>query len=47
MDIGVPRETVRHEHRVAITPQAARRLVAQGHRLFVEAGAGEGSRYSD
>jgi alanine dehydrogenase len=47
MDIGVPRETVRHEHRVAITPLGARRLIAHGHRLFVEAGAGEASRFSD
>lgn len=47
MDIGVPRETVRHEHRVAVSPQGVRRLVAHGHRLFIEAGAGEGSRYSD
>jgi alanine dehydrogenase len=47
MDIGVPRETIRHEHRVGVTPQGARRLIAHGHRLFVEAGAGEGSRYSN
>lgn len=47
MDIGVPREIIRHEHRVSTTPQGVRRLIAHGHRLFVEAGAGEGSRYSD
>lgn len=47
MDIGVPRETTRHEHRVAVTPGGARRLIAHGHRLFVQAGAGEGCRYSD
>jgi alanine dehydrogenase len=47
MDIGVPRETVRHEHRVAVTPQGARRLIAHGHRLFIEAGAGESSRFTD
>jgi len=47
MDIGVPRETTRYEHRVAVTPGGARRLIAHGHRLFVQAGAGEGCRYSD
>ncbi len=47
MDIGVPRETQRHEHRVAVTPLGARRLVEHGHRVFVESGCGEGSRYGD
>ena len=47
MDIGVPRETHRHEHRVAVTPLGARRLVEHGHRVFVESGAGEAARYGD
>ncbi len=47
MDIGVPKETQRHEHRVGLTPMAARRLIEHGHRVFVESGAGEGARYAD
>jgi alanine dehydrogenase len=47
MDIGVPKETQRDEHRVAVTPLGARRLVEHGHRVFIESGAGEGARYGD
>lgn len=47
MDIGVPKETERHEHRVAVTPMGARRLVEHGHRVFIESGAGDGARYPD
>jgi alanine dehydrogenase len=47
MDIGVPRATSRHEHRVGVTPSSVRRLVAHGHRVFVETCAGDGSRYFD
>jgi alanine dehydrogenase len=47
MDIGVPRETQRHEHRVAVTPFGARRLIEHGHRVFIESGAGDGARYGD
>ena len=35
------------EHRVALTPAGARELVARGHEVLVERGAGEGSRYAD
>jgi len=38
--IAVPRETTAGEARVALTPAAAGRLVAAGHQVFVEAGAG-------
>ncbi len=47
MDIGVPKATTRYEHRVAVTPQGARSLIAHGHRVFVETGAGEGSHFTD
>jgi len=40
MRIGVPRETVPGETRVAVTPETARKLTAQGHDLHVESGAG-------
>ncbi len=47
MDIGIPSETKRHEYRVAATPSAVRTLVAAGHDVRVQAGAGEGSGFSD
>lgn len=40
MLIGVPAETVAGETRVAVTPETAKKLVAQGHRVLVQAGAG-------
>src|SRR5690554_2258568 len=47
MQIGVPRETKDHEDRVALTPDGARQLVTDGHRVLVERGAGEGSGFAD
>ena len=47
MIIGVPREIKVEEFRVGITPAGARELVADGHRVLVEAGAGVGSGFSD
>ncbi|TAM44047.1 MAG: Re/Si-specific NAD(P)(+) transhydrogenase subunit alpha [Burkholderiaceae bacterium] len=40
MQIGVPAETTVGETRVAVTPETARKLVAQGHTLCIESGAG-------
>jgi NAD(P) transhydrogenase subunit alpha len=40
MRIGVPRETVPGERRVALVPDAVRRLVAAEHEVVVEPGAG-------
>lgn len=40
MQIGIPRETRAGETRVAATPETVKKLVAQGHQLVVEAGAG-------
>ncbi|OIO67123.1 MAG: alanine dehydrogenase [Zetaproteobacteria bacterium CG_4_9_14_3_um_filter_49_83] len=47
MRIGIPKEIKNGEHRVALTPQGVAALVAGGHRLLVQAGAGEDSGYSD
>lgn len=47
MRVGIPREVKSDEYRVAITPAGARELVAEGHTVFVEAGAGAGSSISD
>lgn len=43
----MPRETKEGEHRVAITPDGVRELVAHGHSVGVERGAGDDSSISD
>ena len=40
MLIGVPLETAAGETRVAVTPETAKKLKAQGHVLRVQSGAG-------
>src|SRR5919202_209254 len=40
MRIGVPKETAEGERRVALVPEVVRKLVAKGHEVVVEAGAG-------
>lgn len=40
MQIGVPAETAAGETRVAVTPETAKKLVAQGHQVMVQSGAG-------
>jgi alanine dehydrogenase len=47
MRIGVPTEIKADEYRVAITPAGVRELAARGHDVIVQAGAGEGSAFSD
>jgi alanine dehydrogenase len=47
MDIGVPREIHRHEHRVGLTPFAVQGLSERGHNVFVESMAGEAAFFSD
>ena len=47
MKVGVPREVKNHEYRVAITPAGVQELARNGHDVYVEAGAGEGSSISD
>ena len=47
MDIGVPAETKNAEQRVGLTPAAAGELVARGHDVRIETGAGEGAGFSD
>jgi alanine dehydrogenase len=45
--VGVPKEVKNHEYRVAITPIGVHELVAHGHEVLVEKGAGEGSSIHD
>ncbi|MDB5980419.1 MAG: pntAA, partial [Pseudomonas sp.] len=40
MHIGVPLETQTGETRVAATPETIKKLIAQGHRITVQSGAG-------
>src|SRR6476620_1123337 len=47
MRIGVPSEIKTDEYRVAITPAGVRELTTRGHEVLVQAGAGEGSAFSD
>ncbi|MFN8138068.1 MAG: alanine dehydrogenase [Propionicimonas sp.] len=47
MRVAVPSEIKNHEYRVAITPVGVAELVAHGHEVFVQAGAGLGSSISD
>ena len=47
MKIGVPKEIKPNENRVALTPAGVEALVATGHNILVETGAGLGSGFSD
>lgn len=47
MRIGVPKETTAGETRVALAPHAVHELTRAGHRVLVEAGAGEASSLPD
>ncbi|MCC7320996.1 MAG: alanine dehydrogenase [Rubellimicrobium sp.] len=47
MHIGCPKEIKPQEYRVGLTPQAAHELVAHGHRVTVESGAGIGAGFDD
>jgi NAD(P) transhydrogenase subunit alpha len=40
MLIGVPAETLAGETRVAVTPETAKKFIAQGHSVSIESGAG-------
>ena len=42
MLIGCPREIKNSEYRVGLTPESAKELVAHGHDVWIEAGAGHG-----
>jgi alanine dehydrogenase len=47
MNIGVIRERGPFDRRVALTPPVVRRLVAAGHTVWVESGAGQGAMFED
>jgi alanine dehydrogenase len=47
MHVGVPREIKDNENRVGLTPEGAAKLVAQGHSVVIERGAGLGCGFGD
>jgi alanine dehydrogenase len=47
MIIGVPTEIKTNEYRVALVPAGAEALVAAGHTVMIQKGAGEGSGFPD
>jgi NAD(P) transhydrogenase subunit alpha len=47
MQVGVPKETVEGERRVALVPEAVRKLTAKDFEVIVEPGAGDEAMLSD
>ncbi|TAM87130.1 MAG: Re/Si-specific NAD(P)(+) transhydrogenase subunit alpha [Candidimonas sp.] len=47
MQIGVPRESLSGETRVAATPETVKKYIKAGHSVIVEKGAGAAARYTD
>ena len=47
MRIGVPKELLNNENRVAMTPAGVYTLKAAGHEVFIETNAGLGSSFTD
>ena len=45
--IGIPKETSFQEKRVCLTPDAVSALVTNGHKVLIESGAGNDSKFSD
>ena len=47
MDVGIPRQKNPYDFRVGLTPMGVELLVQDGHRCYIESGAGQGSGFSD
>ena len=45
--IGIPKETSFQEKRVCLTPDAVSALITNGHKVLLESGAGNDSKFSD
>lgn len=45
--IGLPKEKAFQENRIALAPDSVNLLVSHGHRVVVEAGAGDNANFSD
>jgi len=47
LTVGIPREIMEHEFRVAAIPDTVKKLVSQGARVLIESGAGADAHFSD
>ncbi|HSV97134.1 MAG TPA: NAD(P) transhydrogenase subunit alpha [Spirochaetota bacterium] len=47
LTVGIPREIMEHEFRVAAIPETVKKLVSEGAKVLVEAGAGSGAHFYD
>ena len=47
MRIGIPKENIFEEKRVAIAPAGVDALVRAGHTVYIQSGAGEGCNFTD
>lgn len=47
LSIGIPKEISDQEHRIGLVPEAIGLLVANGHQVFIESGAGNGASFHD
>jgi alanine dehydrogenase len=47
MNVGIPRERRPFEYRVGLPPAGVHMFVEQGHKVYVEHGAGEGAGFTD
>jgi len=47
LTIGIPKEIMEHEFRVAATPETVKKLTAEGAKVLVESGAGLGAFHGD
>ncbi|MBW7845680.1 MAG: alanine dehydrogenase [Bacteroidia bacterium] len=45
--IGVPKETILQEHRIALTPSSVNLLVNNGNQVLIETNAGKNAHFSD
>ena len=45
--IGLPKESYFQEKRICLTPDAVAAIVANGHKILIESGAGENAGFSD
>ena len=47
MIVGIPKEQFNEEKRVALAPAGVDALTRNGHTVYIQSGAGEGSHFSD
>lgn len=45
--IGIPKESLYQERRICLTPDAVNAITAHGHKVLMEAGAGNEARFTD